>query len=530
MAISLLTSDAQCAVLDALEVDAAQEAMLFARRVRHLAELVDLARLEEGASGVEQFIELELAGTLRWGQTRAARQTLTALRLTEVLTCTLAMLSEGNLFVHQAEVLLDETKACTEQVAVAVERRVLSELADLGPRDAHRLIARTVLAVEAEMDAALTTERMAKARRGRRVWVRPEADAMASIGVNLTAEQLPRWQADFETLVAAQRRADLAGGVVRTQDQRRADIWAELPTRFLQLLLQCQRQPAGGEPPPRQLEVLLGERLDAPVIINVHIPVSTLLETDHRAGFVEGYGQVSAEQVRFMLPTAGLRRLWVHADTGAPIKIDQTVHPPEADPGRARERLRSLLTPVVVTDRAEGRHDPTARLAGLIGVRDQECSGPGCSVAARRCDLDHEVRYPDGPTAAWNLTARSRRCHRAKHSGWTAMRRPDGGTVWHSPLGRDYRRPGFWQAHPRVVDDAQLAAPKVRRHDDAEALPDPRELTVDDLKEPAWVSHLPNGPVPPPAGSAAPPAGPGGPPPAEPGATPPAAAGGPPPF
>ena len=62
-----MTSDAQCAVLDALEVDDAQEAVLFARRVRHLAELVALARLEERASGVEQFIELELAGTLRWG-------------------------------------------------------------------------------------------------------------------------------------------------------------------------------------------------------------------------------------------------------------------------------------------------------------------------------------------------------------------------------------------------------------------------------------------------------------------------------
>ena len=152
--------------------------------------------------------------------------------------------------------------------------------------------------------------------------------------------------------------------------------------------------------------MLLGERLDAPVVINVHIRVSTLLEIDHRTGFVEGYRPVSAEQVRFMLPTAGLRRLWVNADTGAPVKVDQTVQPPEADPGGARERLRSLLTPVVVTDRAEARHDPTGRLAALIEVRDQECSGPGCSVAARRSDLDHEVCYPDGPTAPWNLAAK----------------------------------------------------------------------------------------------------------------------------
>ena len=386
--------------------------------------------------------------------------------------------------------LLEETRACTEQVAAAVERRVLAGLVELGRRDAHRLIARTVLAVEAELDAALTTERMAKVCRGRRVWVRPEADAMASVGVNLTAEQLPRWQADFECLVAAQRQAELVGGVIRTQDQRRADVWAELPTRFLRLLLECQRQPGGGEPPARQLEVRLGERLDAPVVINVHIRVSTLLEIDHRTGFVEGYRPVSAEQVRFMLPTAGLRRLWVNADTGAPVKVDQTVQPPEADPGGARERVRSLLTPVVVTDRAEARHDPTGRLAALIEVRDQECSGPGCSVAARRSDLDHEVRYPDGPTAAWNLAARSRRCHRAQHSGWTALRQPDGGTGWHSPLGRDYQRPGCWQPHPPVGADIELAAPKARRQEDADDPADLGELTVDDLRAPPPVRDV----------------------------------------
>ena len=44
-----------------------------------------------------------------------------------------------------------------------MERRVLSELAQLGPRDAHRLIARTMLAVEAELDAALPVLRRAGA-------------------------------------------------------------------------------------------------------------------------------------------------------------------------------------------------------------------------------------------------------------------------------------------------------------------------------------------------------------------------------
>ena len=479
-------------LLDAVAADLAQEAVLFARRMGHLAQLLALAAAEFGASGVEQFVVLELAGTCRSGQVRAARQALTATRLCEVLTGTLAALSSGGLFVHQAEVLLELTKGCTEQVAGLVERRVLTELAELGPRDAHRLIARVVLEVEAELDAALTEQRLAASRRARRVWTRPDADGMASVGASMTAEQLSCWSGDFELLVAGQRRADIVGGVVRTADQRRSDVFAELPTRFLRLLHHCQQHQPGQrpqqpgqqhQPRPRRrlprgaprgglapgsppapssppLEVLLAVPMAAAVVVNVHIPVTALLEIDDRAGWLEGYGPVSAEHVRLMLPVAGLRRLWVDGSTGAPVKRDRQLQPPLADPDWVRQRLRAMLSPVLVTDRAEPQHDPSKALVDLVDVRDQECAGPGCAVTAGRCDHDHELRWPDGPTAVWNLAVKSRRCHRAKHAGWTAQRQPDGGTVWHSPLGRDYWRPGPWQPPPQLDPDLQLAAPR----------------------------------------------------------------------
>ena len=482
MAFTGLTSQAQVALLDAVAADLAQEAVLFARRMGHLAQLLALAAAEFGASGVEQFVVLELAGTCRSGQVRAARQALTATRLCEVLTGTLAALTTGSLFVHQAEVLLEQTKGCTEQVAGLVERRVLTELAALGPRDAHRLVARVVLEVEAELDAALTEQRLAASRRARRVWTRPDADGMGSVGASMTAEQLGRWSGDFEVLVAGQRRADTAGGIVRTADQRRSDVFAELPTRFLQLLHRCQQhqpgqQPRGpsgglapGSPPPPTapssapgsppLEVLLAVPLAAAVVINVHIPVTALLEIDCRAGWLQGHGPVSAEHVRLMLPVAGLRRLWVDGSTGVPVKHDRQLLPPQADPNRVRQRLRAMLSPVLVTDHAERQHDPSKALVDLVDVRDQQCAGPGCAVAAGRCDHDHELRWPDGPTAVWNLAVRSRRCHRAKHTGWTAQRQPDGGTVWHSPLGRDYWRPGPWQPPPPLDPDLQLPTPR----------------------------------------------------------------------
>ena len=200
--------------------------------------------------------------------------------------------------------------------------------------------------------------------------------------------------------------------------------------------------------------------LAAAVVINVHIPVTALLEIDCRAGWLQGHGPVSAEHVRLMLPVAGLRRLWVDGSTGVPVKHDRQLLPPQADPDRVRQRLRAMLSPVLVTDHAERQHDPSKALVDLVDVRDQQCAGPGCAVAAGRCDHDHELRWPDGPTAVWNLAVKSRRCHRAKHTGWTAQRQPDGGTVWHSPLGRDYWRPGPWQPPPPLDPDLQLPAPR----------------------------------------------------------------------
>ena len=78
------------------------------------------------------------------------------------------------------------------------------------------------------------------------------------------------------------------------------------------------------------------------------------------------------------------------------------------------------------------------------------------------CDLDHELRYPDGPTAYWNLSAKSRRCHRAKHAGWQVQRQDSGSVSWTSPLGRTYVRPGVWTP-PRPLP-FDLVLPEVRTH------------------------------------------------------------------
>ncbi len=70
---------------------------------------------------------------------------------------------------------------------------------------------------------------------------------------------------------------------------------------------------------------------------------------------------------------------------------------------------------------------------------DGVCRGPGCQVPADRCDVDHLVPWPFGPTHVSNLDALSRGCHNGKTAGvWHVERVDDDGISWTSLAGRDY--------------------------------------------------------------------------------------------
>jgi hypothetical protein len=122
-----------------------------------------------------------------------------------------------------------------------------------------------------------------------------------------------------------------------------------------------------------------------------------------------------------------------------------------------------VTAPTVAVDRPEPRHDPSVPLARLVRTRDVTCDGPGCSVPAARCELDHQLPWPAGPTSAGNLRARSQRCHHAKHHGWQVT--TDATTSrWTSPGGRNY-----------LVHHRNLPPPTLDR-----PLPTPTELAARD--------------------------------------------------
>ncbi|MGB8384384.1 MAG: HNH endonuclease signature motif containing protein, partial [Dermatophilaceae bacterium] len=96
----------------------------------------------------------------------------------------------------------------------------------------------------------------------------------------------------------------------------------------------------------------------------------------------------------------------------------------------------------------EQTYRPGAKLDRLVRARDGTCRYPGCATPAQRCDLDHVIAYPAGPTSAANLQTLCRTHHGFKHhGGWTVTMTPDGICTWTAPNGRSHT------THPHNLHD-----------------------------------------------------------------------------
>jgi hypothetical protein len=91
---------------------------------------------------------------------------------------------------------------------------------------------------------------------------------------------------------------------------------------------------------------------------------------------------------------------------------------------------------------ALGAYRPSRRLRRLIGVRAARCEWPGCGARAVRCDAEHDLAWPQGPTCGCNLGPCCRRHHRVKQLGWTKTRSQGSAVRWTSPgRGRSWLSP-----------------------------------------------------------------------------------------
>jgi hypothetical protein len=171
---------------------------------------------------------------------------------------------------------------------------------------------------------------------------------------------------------AAARRLRDRPGEARTMEQLRADC---LIAPFRQALVSGTLD--GTDP------IRLARSGGEPATIQISIPAAALLGLSDSPADLAGYGPIPAGEARRIASDARWQRLLTD-ECGRLLDVGMAYRP----------------------DRATRR---------LVTTRDRTCRFPGCSAPAHRCDLDHVVPYPDGPTSPGNLVSLCRRHHSLKH-------------------------------------------------------------------------------------------------------------------
>lgn len=233
---------------------------------------------------------------------------------------------------------------------------------------------------------------------------------------------------------------------------------------------------AGGEADSMPASGAPGSPAPAPVpaLINLQVPVGTLLGWSTTPGDAWTWGLLDAEDTRSIVQAASQHPAtrWCvtmvnpdgtaaahgcargpHGWTPAPGSGGATARPrangPPAGPDEhQRAQLAQLLRALNVTlspiargtcdhRHREDRYTPSRRLKHLLRARTATCIGPGCGAQAAYCDLDHTVAYPGGPTCECNFGLPCRRHHRVKQAPGWHLEQPEPGVMrWTTPSGR----------------------------------------------------------------------------------------------
>jgi hypothetical protein len=145
-----------------------------------------------------------------------------------------------------------------------------------------------------------------------------------------------------------------------------------------------------------------------PVEVHVAVTPDALLGMTDTPAEIPGVGPVPIEVVRDMIRDAKIRWLTISEDNGRLLDRNPT----------------SWRIPAAVHAFADTAYP--------ISI------GPHSTVPAERCDGEHLIAHPHGPTAEDNIAPMDRGWHRPKTHvpGMNVKRRPDGRIEWTTPLGQ----------------------------------------------------------------------------------------------
>ena len=329
--------------------------------------------------------QIALAGKV--SPAEGSRRLHTARDLVLDMPHTLDLLATGEIGGWTARLIVGQCSHLDRPTRTRLDGELAGrELGSMSARQAENTAKR--LAYEADPVAAV--ERARKARKDRRVTLRPAPDTMSLLTGLLPVEQ---GVACLAALQDAVRQAKAAGDV-RSRGQIMAD------TMVARLTGQEAAEDTGFE-------------------VGIVMPLGSLLDpNDHTPAEIIGHGLFPADLIRDLIANAEARCWWRRLFTR-----------PTRDGGR------------LIVDGDHRRRRFTGWLAELIRWRDQTCRDPFCGAPIRH--LDHIHRHADGGLS----TGENGRgvCERGNYvrelPGWTVrVVDPDSHTVEiTTPTGHHYR-------------------------------------------------------------------------------------------
>ena len=427
---------------------------------------------------VSEWAVDEVMATLGLPSRTAADLLAVSISLVELFPATLAALEVGTISWAHARVMVDQLGGLGDELRPGVEAGLLAKVPGRTAAQFREAARRAVL----RADASAAAKRLAAAIRDRSVRMHSDKEGMAALTAMMSA---PVTRACYRRLEALAE-ACATPGDERTKDQRMTDCFADLllgrastdrpPVQVALTVVASAGALTGGDEPGeidgdpvsalqiREMAYALGllprptaERAaegapvpatpaaapDAPEADGVAPRAPTGIDPSEQAAadlaallglrttagtplaFLPTIAVVDelSGELRALTDAFEVRRVAACRRRGCRSGRRPCTHPP-AGPG---------LGPPP----AAARYRPSAPLDQFVRARDRRCRFPGCRARPTRCDLDHVVPWPAGPTSASNLCCLCRHHHRLSHQapGWMMRRLADGGLEWTLPGG-----------------------------------------------------------------------------------------------
>ncbi|HZE29827.1 MAG TPA: DUF222 domain-containing protein [Actinoallomurus sp.] len=439
------------------------EAMVAARRLASRAQAVELAAVaelvrrrhvadaEDGVCGVgvvsaRDYVNDEVAEALTLSAVSADDLIRFATGLTGRLPGTFAALADGDLDYCKARTVWHCTAQVSDEVAAAIETRLLPRAPGQSTGEIRAKIRRLVR----RLDPDALARRRARAVQQRDLQLVDTDDGTAHLtGVDLPADAA---SAAFNRVnaIAAGLKSD---GDRRGAGQLRADVFLAL----LSGTLTTTEPPTGACRPPAETPV---RRKDgwtavddavADIIAQTARDQLTVLTTRSPTGLLDdpsvrhrGLAAVIAELHRelpwrhrgpaALVTQAGERMagpltgLKTRCCVPEPDHAPGRVHGAEPDRDRGAEPDR---------DHGYDGYRVPAGMRRLIESRDRRCCFPGCRRPTHRCDADHTIPFHrGGPTCPCNVAMLCRHHHSVKQTrGWRLQQLWPGVLLWITPTG-----------------------------------------------------------------------------------------------